>query len=78
MPPSDAGTWTWTGPGGGDEHRPGREDALDDAHRAESGPVIDYHFPVEVHTVGTLPPEERERLARTPLDRLAEELNARL
>ncbi|MFD0687813.1 hypothetical protein [Actinomadura fibrosa] len=43
-----------------------------------AGPVIDYHFPVEVHTVGTLPPDERERLARTHLDRLDQELASRL
>jgi hypothetical protein len=45
---------------------------------AAAGPVVDYHFPVEVHTVGTLPPDERERLARTHLDRLDQELAARL
>ncbi|MGI5328747.1 hypothetical protein [Actinomadura nitritigenes] len=51
----------------------------DDAgYPAAAGPVIDYHFPVEVHTVGTLPPDERERLARTHLDRLDQELATRL
>ncbi|MCP2341341.1 hypothetical protein [Actinomadura rupiterrae] len=68
-------TGRWAGPAADDEYRgtgPG------DEHRADAGPVIDFHFPVEVHTVGTLPPEERERLARTHLDRLGEELAARL
>ena len=44
----------------------------------DGGPVINYHFPVEVHAVGSLPGTERARLARQFFDRLGRELASRL
>ena len=44
----------------------------------DGGPVINYHFPVEVRAVGSLPAAERARLAGEIFDRLGQELAGRL
>lgn len=53
---------------------PGSEAAV----APDGGPVINYHFPVEVHAVGSLPGPERARLACQFFDRLGQELAGRL
>ncbi|MEO5878199.1 MAG: hypothetical protein ABIS86_03795 [Streptosporangiaceae bacterium] len=51
---------------------------MDTSADAATGPVINYHFPVEVHAVGSLPDGERAWLAGEFFERLSRELAGRL
>ncbi|MDX2547450.1 hypothetical protein ACOT81_37340 [Streptomyces sp. WI04-05B] len=45
---------------------------------AGAGPVINYHFPVEIQALGALPESESEQLVCRVFDQLGRELASRL
>ncbi|MGW1713451.1 hypothetical protein [Streptomyces sp. NPDC002156] len=56
---------------------PGSEAALS-PHAAGAGPVINYHFPVEIQAVGSLPESESAQLVGQFFDQIGRELAGRL
>ncbi|WP_405825642.1 hypothetical protein OG241_49160 [Streptomyces sp. NBC_01390] len=47
-------------------------------HAAGTGPVINYHFPVEIQALGALPESESEQLVGRVFDQIGRELASRL
>ncbi|MCA1705896.1 MAG: hypothetical protein LC808_22605 [Actinobacteria bacterium] len=56
---------------------PGSE-AVVSPHASGAGPVINYHFPVEIHAVGSLPDSESTQLAGQVFGQIEQELASRL
>ncbi|WP_105969036.1 hypothetical protein [Streptomyces geranii] len=60
---------------------PGSEAAVSPAATgagADAGPVVNYHFPVEIQAVGSLPESESAQLVGQVFDQLGRELAGRL
>ena len=49
-----------------------------EAHLSDAGHAVNYHFPVEMHVLGSLPDAEAGTVADLVLDRIVRELGSRL